>query len=221
MELALVMGSIFLPGFVMNPFVAALRERGLPSVWFAPPIAGDADAVAATYAEAAVRTEATTLIVHSNAGNYVPAVVAESRAQRVVFIDAIIPPLAGGAWPAVPEGVRDAFAETERDGILPPWTRWWPAEQVRALFPDGTTFARVDAVAPAVPLSYLSSHLRADPGWADGLACSYVAFGAGYADEITVATGAGWPVRTLDLGHLGMVQDPALVAETVLPLATT
>ncbi|MCR2819310.1 hypothetical protein NQ166_10785 [Microbacterium sp. zg.Y1090] len=28
---------------------------------------------------------------------------------------------------------------------LPPWRRWWPEENMRPLFPDDATFARVDA----------------------------------------------------------------------------
>ena len=220
MERVVVMGSIFLPGSVMDPFVSALRVRGLAAEWVVPTSADTARAAADAYAAAAVRLGATTAIAHSNAGNFVPVVTEKSAVKRVVFLDAVVPPLGGGSWPVVPARMAAPLVPTARHGILPPWTRWWPHESVRPLFPDDATFARVDAGAPCVPASYLSSRLSASADWSAGLACGYVAFGGTYADEVGVAEGAGWPVRTLDLGHLGMLQDPAMVADAVVPLVT-
>ncbi|MCR2825359.1 hypothetical protein [Microbacterium sp. zg.Y909] len=219
MDRVIVLGSVFLPGFVMDPFVSALRERGLVATWVAPTSVGTAEAAGEEYATAAVRFGATTAIAHSNAGNFVPVLTAGSAVRRVVFLDAIVPPLSGGTWPVVPARMRDTLLATARRGILPPWTRWWPQESVRPLFPDDATFARVDASTPSVPASYLSCRISAARNWAAELTCSYVAFGTTYADEIGVAASAGWPVRTLELGHLGMLQDPAMVADAVMPAA--
>ncbi|MCR2793178.1 hypothetical protein NQ156_08925 [Microbacterium sp. zg.Y625] len=219
MDRVIVMGSIFLPGFVMDPFVSALRERGLVAESVAPTSAGTAGAAGEEYSAAAARLGATTAIAHSNAGNFVPAVAAASAVRRVVFLDAIVPPLHGGTWPVVPAPLRDTLSATARRGILPPWTRWWPQESVRPLFPDDATFARVDASTPCIPASYLSARVSAARDWSAELTCSYVAFGTTYADEVDVAADAGWPVRTLELGHLGMLQDPAMVADAVMAAA--
>lgn len=216
MDRVIVMGSVFLPGFVMDPFVRALRERGSTAEWVAPMGQASAEAMGEEYAAAAAALGATTAIAHSNAGNFVPAVTAGSAVRRVVFLDAVIPPLSGGTWPVVPVPMRDALLATARRGILPPWTRWWPHESVRPLFPDDATFARVDAGAPSVSASYLSARVSADRNWAAELTCSYVAFGTTYADEVGVAVTAGWPVRTLEGGHLGMLQEPAMVADAVM-----
>ncbi|MCR2814032.1 hypothetical protein NQ166_10765 [Microbacterium sp. zg.Y1090] len=216
MDRVIVMGSVFLPGFVMDPLVRALRARGLEAERVVPTPLGTPQAIGEAYAAAAAELGATAAIAHSNAGNFVPAVAAGSAVNRIVFLDAVIPPLRGGTWPVMPARARRTLPVTARDGILPPWTRWWPEESVRPLFPDDATFALVDAGAPSIPAAYLSSRVSAPRNWTAGLRCSYVAFGHTYADEVGVATGAGWPVRALELGHLGILQDPAMVADAVL-----
>ena len=215
MERVIVLGSVFLPGFVMDPLVLALRRRGSTAECVAPPFDGSVNAIAEGYASAARRLRATTLIAHSNAGNFVPAVVAGSAVNRVVFLDAALPPLRGGTWPLVPERLGETLVSRAKGGLLPPWTRWWPEADVRSLFPDGATYERVDASAPPVPASYLSARISAPQNWLADLTCSYVAFGETYADAASVAADAGWPVRTLPLGHLGMLQDPDTVADAV------
>jgi len=210
------MGSVFLPGIVMDPLVSVLRERGSTAEWVAPTESASAEAAAQAYVAAARRVGATTAIAHSNAGNFVPAVAAGSAVQRVVFIDAMVPPLTGGTWCVVPRRMRDSLLASATDGVLPPWTQWWPEKEVDALFPNHETYVRVDAGTPAVDTSYLSSRISAPSGWSADLDCSYVAFGATYADAAGVAAESGWPVRRLELGHLGMLQNPAMVADAVL-----
>jgi hypothetical protein len=212
----LVMGSVFLPGMVMDPLVAVLRERGMTAEWVAPMQSATAGAVAQAYVAAARRVGATTAIAHSNAGNFIPAVAAGSAVQRVVFMDATVPPLTGGTWPVVPSQMRESLLSRATQGVLPPWTQWWPDEEVAALFPNQETYVRVDASTPTVDTSYLSSRISAPRGWSAALDCSYVAFGETYADDTAEAARAGWPVRRLELGHLGMLQDPAMVADAVL-----
>lgn len=218
MERVVVMGSIFLPGSVMDPFVVALQQRGATAAWSAPTFDGSIDSIGDEYAAAARRVGATTAIAHSNAGNFVPALTAQSAVSRVIFMDAVVPPLDGGSWHVVPESFRETILSSAKDGRLPPWTRWWPRDDVRALFPDESTYAHVDAVAPSIPASYLSSVVSAPSGWLAELTCSYVAFGDTYAEAVDVAVRAGWPVRRLELGHLGMLQDPAMVADVVYSL---
>lgn len=216
MARVLVMGSVFLPGIVMDPLVSALRERGMTAEWVAPTQSATGAAVAQAYVAAARRVGATTAIAHSNAGNFVPAVAAGSAVQRVVFIDATVPLLTGGTWSVVPGPMRENLLSRATHGVLPPWTQWWPEEKVEALFPNHETYVRVDASMPSVDTSYLSSRISAPRGWSADLDCSYVAFGETYADAADMAASAGWPVRRLELGHLGMLQNPAMVADAVL-----
>jgi hypothetical protein len=215
MERVIVLGSIFLPGLVMDPLVDALRQRGSTAERIAPKFHGSVDALADAYVAAARRVRATTAIAHSNAGNFVPDVTARSAVKNVIFLDAAIPPLRGGSWPLAPERLREKLSSSEKRGVLPPWTRWWPEADVRTLFPDNATYEQVDASAPPVPASYLSSRISATQNWHADLTCRYVAFGDTYADAARTAANAGWPVRTLQLGHLGTLQDPETVADAV------
>jgi len=212
----LVMGSVFLPGIVMDPLVCVLRERGMTAERVAPTQVTTAARAAQAYVAAARRFGATTAIAHSNAGNFVPAVGAGSSVRRVAFIDAMVPPLTGGTWSVVPGQMRESLVQRAAHGVLPPWTQWWQEEDVVALFPNHETYARVDASTPSVDTSYLSSRISAPAGWSADLDCSYVAFGQTYADAADLAASAGWPVQMLDLGHLGMLQNPEMVADAVL-----
>jgi len=76
------------------------------------------------------------LVAHSNAGLYVPAMTVRRPVRGVVFVDAVLPP-ARGSMPVAPERLRELLRESiDTDGRLPPWTAWWPEEDVARLFPN-------------------------------------------------------------------------------------
>lgn len=210
------MGSVFLPAQVMDPLVNALGAGGLATTVAAPQSPGTETGAAAEYVAAARGSGATVAIAHSNAGNFVPAVVAGSAVQRVIFMDAVVPPLGGGSWPVVPPELLSSLRERAVAGILPPWTQWWPRDDLIGLFPDADTFDRVDAAAARTPFSYVASDLVAPAAWGAAVECGYLAFGDTYAAEIATARVASWPVEVLELGHLGMLQDPDSVARSIL-----
>ena len=153
--------------------------------------------------------EPVTLVPHSNAGLYVAALAAGRPVEGVVFVDAGLPS-SGPTTPTAPPGFRAFLAGLAGDdGLLPPWTRWWPDEDVDALFPDDAgpgppssaeqrrlplgllrrrraVAARLGAAARGVPR--LRGHLRR--GARRG-------------------PGRGWPVETLPGEHLHQLVDPA------------
>ena len=133
-------------------------------------------------------------------------------------MDAVVPPVAGGRQSVIPHDRRDALHAMASGGALPRWTEWWPAADVRALFPDERTFAEVHEATPRVPMSYLDGTVTIPAGWATGLPAAFLAFGDTYRVEREGAESLGWPTRTLDLGHLGQLEDPALVAGSVVEL---
>lgn len=155
------------------------------------------------------------LVLHSNAGLYAGALAARRQVLAVVFVDAGIPhadlptPTAPAAFLQRLEALVDA------DGHLPPWTQWWSEEDVAPLFPDATSRAAVEAEQPRLSLAYFRAQVPAAPGWAEVLACGYLAFGDTYAEEVERARAAGWPVRRLDGRHLHLLVDPMAVAEQV------
>jgi hypothetical protein len=108
----------------------------------------------------------------------------------------------------------------DEDGLLPPWTSWWPDADTAALFPDAATRAAVEAEQPRLPVSYFDKHVPTPPGWV-GLLAAYLGFGDTYAEEQTWARRRGWPVETVAGRHLHQLVDPDGVAEAVLRLAAT
>lgn len=156
------------------------------------------------------------LVPHSNAGLYVGAVAARRPVRAVVFVDAGIPDPDGPTSTAPPQALGFLSALADGQGRLPPWTQWWPEEDVAVLFPDTAARARVEAAQPRLPLSYFSGQVPAAPL---DMPCGYLAFGETYAEEITRAEQSGWPVVRMDGRHLHLLVDPVGVAAEIRRLA--
>lgn len=163
----------------------------------------------------------TTLLAHSNAGYLAPATWAAAGsvgrdAGGVVFMDAALPPESGPA-PLAPARFREHLAGlADDDGLLPPWTRWWPREAVTQVIP-ADRFPEIDRECPRLPLSYFDTEMTPPSGWT-AWPQAYLAFGSTYADELTAARSRGWPHRTMPGGHLHFLVDPDEVARAVLGL---
>lgn len=152
------------------------------------------------------------VVAHSNAGAYVPALVTGRQVAAAVFIDAVLPPAAGGPVRLAPPALLDFLRDkADADRLLPPWTTWWDEDDVASLFPDAQTRALVESEQPRLPLSYFEGSLAAPPGW-DNRPMAYLAFGDTYAAERADAAQRGWPTTTLSATHLHMLHDPDPVA---------
>ena len=154
------------------------------------------------------------LVAHSNAGLYVAALATVRTVTGVVFVDAGLP----SKYPVTPTA-PPAFRErlgglADEDGLLPPWTRWWPAAEVAALFPDPVTRVGVEDEQRRLPLSYFDAEVPSPSGW-QSVPSAYLAFGDTYAEERAEATRRGWPVQTLEGEHLHMLMDPDQVADAL------
>jgi hypothetical protein len=158
------------------------------------------------------------VVAHSNAGPMVPVVVAASPrpVAGCVFVEARLPARTGSTPAATPE--RLAFLRTRAtDGRLPPWTDWWPEDEVARLFPDPATRAAVSAEQPRLPVSYYEQRIPAPAGW-DDRPCGYLLFGPAYAGMAQEARERGWTVAEIPGEHLHQVVDPAAVAERLLTM---
>jgi hypothetical protein len=129
-------------------------------------------------------------------------------------MDAALPPVSEPTTLA-PEGFR-AFLATLADdaGVLPPWTRWWPQEDLATLGPAALIEA-VDRDCPRLPLAYFDSAVTPPIGWADA-SNGYIAFGDTYAEETRFAESARWPVVRVEGQHLHHAIAPEAVAQVVL-----
>jgi hypothetical protein len=162
------------------------------------------------------------LVAHSNAGLFLPA-IAQSLAPRecaLLFADASTPPVEGGDVTLVPPVFLDELRAMAVDGILPPWTEWWPDEATAGLYPDPATRRRVAAQEPRLPLSFFEENVEVPAGWARQ-PCAYLRLSEGYESEAATAAELGWPTLRLNGEHLHMVVDPVAVADALDDLART
>jgi hypothetical protein len=122
------------------------------------------------------------LVGHSNAGLFLPVIVA--AATRPVagchFVDAALPSR-GGPTPVVPPELLDFLRRKVTGGRLPQWTAWWDEADIAPMFPDPRTRASVSAEQPQLPLSYYEQHIPVPDGW-DKRPCGYLLFGAPYEE---------------------------------------
>jgi hypothetical protein len=196
--------------------VAAVLGRGgwdvvQPAAY--PAVTEPADVVAHLVNELA-GDQPLVLVPHSNAGLYAGALAATLPVAAVVFADAGLPADAP-MTPSAPRQFREFLARlVDDDGLLPPWTDWWPAEESAALFPDDAARTEVEREQLRLPLSYFDAPVPSPAGW-EALPAAYLAFGDAYATERAAAAGRGWPVRTLPGTHLLPLAHPQIVAETI------
>lgn len=159
----------------------------------------------------------TVLVPHSNAGYLAPAVRAlRGGTQPIVFLDAALPPPTGTTALAPPR-FRAVLRDLAGEGrLLPPWTRWWPREDLRDVIP-AASFDQLDRECPRLPLSYFDFHLEVPDSWA-AAPNAYLAFGDTYGEEFGFAAARSWPRARLEGGHLHFLHDPGEVASRVLDL---
>lgn len=163
------------------------------------------------------RAQDLVLVPHSNAGLYVPALIAARSVSSVVFVDAALPPTAGGSAPTASAEFRQFLADkADAQGLLPVWTDWWD-EDLSPLFPNPEVRAAVEGQQKRLPLSYFEDSVPVPAGWHQR-ACSYLAFGTTYQAQAAAAAELGWPVSVLDGEHLEMTVHPTAVTEQILAL---
>jgi hypothetical protein len=159
------------------------------------------------------------LVAHSNAGLFVPAVTeASSRpVEVVVLVDAVMPPSPGPVAVAPPEFMAHLRGLADRDGVLPPWTEWWPAEDVAALLPDADVRREIVADQPRLPLDYYEQVVPVPAGWPPARG-AYLQFTPGYDEDAARASAAGWLVERIPGEHLHQVVDPVAVTGALVRL---
>ncbi len=104
------------------------------------------------------------------------------------------------------------------DGMLPPWTSWWPPGELEALVPDDDQRAALVESCPPIPASLLAERLPALGE--EGLGrTSYLRLSTLYEPFAAQAEEAGWPVRRLEAHHLAILSSPAAVVDELRTLS--
>lgn len=184
------MASCLLGPAAWDPVACHLRTLGwdvviAPDEGFAPSTPQEA---AIAYAAAVPSDHPVILVPHSNAGSFIPALIAPRNISSVVFVDAVVPVESG----------------TQR--IVP-----------AALVPSPATRSLIEAKQPTLPIDFLIGQLEIEAGWNE-TPSGYLAFGSTYAEEQSRAEAEGRPVATLDGRHLHMLIDPERVASEIIAL---
>ena len=182
-------------GGVSGPdwYGGAARRIGLATAtWPAPPI----------------------LVLHSGAGGLAGAIAAQTPLAGVIFVDAILPH-PGASWMATaPAALGEHLRGIAREGLLPPWNRWFGADPAARMIPDGAARARFVADLPRVPLAFLDTPAPLHGPLA--APCAYLRLSDAYVAEADAAAGLGWTVRREAMHHLAMLTDPAKLAAILL-----
>lgn len=220
--LVVLMHSPFVGPATLRPLAAALSRRGrravVPDLRRVGASSEPASEVIAAAMASAADEPSVWLVPHSNAGVYVPVVAAAlgRRYCGAVFMDALLP-ASGSTRVASAEMRRMLDARTDRRGVLPRWSEWWPAGVMDELVPDPVRRRALVANQPRVSASYLAHRVPAPKHWQSRPAC-YVAFGDAYADELQRARAAHWATVRLEGLHLHAVVAPDEVAHAIVAL---
>ena len=218
MKLVLLHSPLVGPG-CWSALAPVLRARGHDVS--APDIAGLMQGLSPYYprlaqAAAAAISEPSLLIVHSGAGALVPAVATLAPIEGAIFVDALLPHPGRTWFDTAPEALNARLHSLARNGMLPPWHRWWPEDALRALLPAPGMFEAFAAELNPLPLAYFE---EIAPDFALRTPSAYLQIGPTNAAEADWALAAGWPVSRLALHHLAMLTHPAEVAAEIERLA--
>jgi hypothetical protein len=154
------------------------------------------------------------LVGHSAAGRLIPLVAERVEGARCLYVDAQLP--VGLVAPSDDDWFLAHVRSLAGDGRLPPWSEWWGGDVWKTLVPDT---ARRDALAAALPRIALAAVEEIPPPPGKLPPGAYLRLSAVYDAEVGVAAGLGWPVRSIDGGHLHFVVDEDAVADAIEELA--
>lgn len=212
----LVLPSPLLPASAYEGLADALRDQGRDVTLASATLAHGEGAADLVERWSALAGPGLLVVAHSNAGFAAPAVRSCSEGSRLVFVDAALPPETGSTTLASDGFYAHLASLADEQGVLPPWTRWWPRDDLAGVIPE-ERFDELDRSCPRLPLRYFQGRLTPPPGWATRPS-AYLAFGGTYAEELVFARTHGWPVEVLDGRHLHFLHDPVTVAQRVLAL---
>jgi hypothetical protein len=131
------------------------------------------------------------VIGHSGAGALLPAIGQQlgNDTRSLIFVDAVVPPRAG-AHHTTSEIAR-LLDEQTIDGLLRPWTEWWPAGTLEQLLPDPRDRSIIAGDLPVLPRSIYDEGVPVPDGWSDRN-CGYLRLSHAYDREYEEAGTRGW-----------------------------
>lgn len=152
-----------------------------------------------------------TLVGHSRAGPYLPAIASlrPGQVDALVFVDARLPHPGDPPLAHLPDETVGHLRSLVHQGMLPPWPEWFPSGGLAAILPDPQVRASFVAELSPIPFTIYSEPMP-DGEW-QGPA-SYLLLSEGYRRDAEAAGRSGMTVAELIDHHLAMLTAPAAVA---------
>ena len=129
----------------------------------------------------------------------------------VIFVDAILPHPGQTWFETAPASLGEHLVGLAREGRLPRWNEWFPAEAVSALLPEAGLRERFVADLPELPLAYFYETAPHVACWPPAH-CAYLRLSEPYDEFADEAGRLGWPVRRENSDHLAMLTQPDRIA---------
>lgn len=156
------------------------------------------------------------VVAHSGAGVLVPLLCERTSASGAVFVDAVVPSRSGATSPS--PGLRELVAALPAEGgLLPPWSAWWPDEDLVDLLPQADLRALLVAEEPRLRADFYDQAVPVPDGWEPPVV-GYLRLSHAYDDDAHEARRRGWRVAEHDGGHLDPLRRPERVVDGVLGL---
>jgi hypothetical protein len=160
------------------------------------------------------------LALHSAAGAMAPAIVgaAITKPSAILFVDAILPHPARSWLETAPPALANRLGGLAKDGVLPPWNRWFVADPAPRLISDQARRVEFESALPRLTISFLQCPAPAEDLIADETV-GYLRLSEGYEAEASAAELMGWKVASAPMDHLAMISQPDRVAAMMVELA--
>ncbi len=154
------------------------------------------------------------VVGHSGAGALLPAIShrLKDRLRAIVFVDAIVPPIAGEHRTS--EEFSRFLDDKTIDGRLLPWLDWWPPQVVGELVRSLEQLEELRSDMPRLPRSFYDALIPMPDDWSSS-PCAYLQLSPAYDEESRLANELGWPTSILDGSHLSIFTDPVAVLAAV------
>lgn len=162
----------------------------------------------ASMAASAASSDVECVIGFSGAGPLLPVIADRLEASALIFVDAGVPPEAGTY--VADERIKTMVEENSRNGILNPWSKWWPAGTMERLITDQAARSLFEAELPAVPGGLYDESIPMPAGWSN-LQCGYLKLSSAYEADLAEARRRGWTNVELELDHLALMTKPTPV----------
>jgi hypothetical protein len=200
---------------VLAPLAGELRARGetaeVPDLRTA--VATARDWPLRWTAAAAASGPADGVLGFSGAGVTLPAIAAAVGAQRVVWVDALLPARSGVT--VADERIRALVAERTRNGRIADWTTWWGPDALVDLVPHERRRQAIVAEGRELPADFYDVAVPVLDEWPQEGA-RYVQLSAAYDDAAAEARRRGWPVvGGSEMAHLDVANHPILIADLI------